>query len=117
MAESNEVTEGFICPLCMKDLGTLANLQSHFGEVHSSDEDPAKVHNIKGMLGKAKRKIMGKSDDGAQAMAWERREQTQTPTAGRDCYFSYWEHQEIGKLYQCINQYHNKNIEIFKLIS
>ena len=34
-----EIREGFLCPMCMLDLGTVAQLQSHFEEEHSEDKD------------------------------------------------------------------------------
>lgn len=37
MAEG-EVLEGFLCPLCMKDLGDVIQLQVHFDETHSKED-------------------------------------------------------------------------------
>ena len=41
-----DVKEGFLCPICMADLGDVIQLQVHFDEDHSK-EDPAVVKNIK----------------------------------------------------------------------
>lgn len=35
----SEIREGFLCPICMQDLGTVVQLQSHFEEEHSEDKD------------------------------------------------------------------------------
>lgn len=53
--------EGFLCPLCMKDLGDLIQLQLHFEEKHSKDGDF--VQNLKDLFGKAKKKILVASED------------------------------------------------------
>ncbi len=49
--------EGFLCPICMADLGDVIQLQVHFEEKHDK-EDPAFVQNLKDLFGKAKRKIL-----------------------------------------------------------
>jgi len=56
-----EVREGFLCPLCMKDLGDVVQLQVHFEESHSR-EDPAIVRSLKDLFGKAK-SVMQSNDD------------------------------------------------------
>ena len=56
--DSDDIKEGFICPMCMKDLGNASVLQKHFEEVHSDDKDT--LRQIRRMFGKAKRKIMDK---------------------------------------------------------
>lgn len=45
--------EGFLCPLCMKDLKDIVQLQVHFEEVHSK-EDAAFVKSLKDLFSKAK---------------------------------------------------------------
>lgn len=99
MEESSEVKEGFICPICMKDLCSQLELQSHFEEAHSSREDPAKFQNnkAKGMFDKAKRKILGKADDANELAAWGRREEVQVTAMEKELEFSYWEPQDVGK--------------------
>ncbi|OCT83330.1 hypothetical protein XELAEV_18025869mg [Xenopus laevis] len=42
--EQGEVREGFLCPLCLKDLQSFYQLQSHYEEEHSEDRD------VKGQL-------------------------------------------------------------------
>lgn len=62
---NSDVREGFLCPVCMKDLGSIADLQEHFEEEHPQ-EDKAVIQQLKGLIGKAKRKILGKErEDGS----------------------------------------------------
>ena len=53
----SEVKEGFLCPMCMADLGDDTQLLVHFDEQHSK-EDPAIVKSFKDMFAKAKTKIV-----------------------------------------------------------
>ena len=46
MNSDNEVLEGFLCPVCLQDLTSVAQLQVHFEEKHSS-EDSAVFNSIK----------------------------------------------------------------------
>ena len=96
MDESIEVQEGFLCPLCMKDLGTQKLLQAHFVDEHSL-EDPTKGQNIKGIFDKAKRKILGKGEEGLEQDGYGRNNQLQAQTSCKQLDFSYWEPQEMGK--------------------
>jgi len=61
-----EVIEGFLCPLCMKDLGDVIQLQVHFDEAHSK-EDQAFVQTFKELFGKAKRILADDPDTGGGA--------------------------------------------------
>ena len=48
MAEmEGEIREGFLCPMCMQDLGTVSQLQQHFDEAHPN-EDSDVIQQIKG---------------------------------------------------------------------
>lgn len=58
---AGEVMEGFLCPLCMKDLGDVVQLQVHFEESHSK-EDPAFVKSLKDLFGKAKNAIQSNEE-------------------------------------------------------
>lgn len=46
MAGSGEVLEGFLCPICMTDLKTPAQLTKHFEDVHN--DDPEILKSLKG---------------------------------------------------------------------
>ena len=48
-AQGGEIREGFLCPMCMKDLGTVSQLQSHFEEAHST-EDKATLNQLRGTV-------------------------------------------------------------------
>ena len=37
--DEGEVLEGFLCPICVVDLKTAVQLNSHFQEQHSDDQD------------------------------------------------------------------------------
>ena len=47
MAGTTDVMEGFLCPLCMRDFGTVTQLQEHFEVAHTS-EDKAVFQHLKG---------------------------------------------------------------------
>lgn len=56
MAESNnheEIKEGFICPICHKNLQSARRLVTHFEDLHSEEQDV-----LKSLKGKEKRKLM-----------------------------------------------------------
>ena len=42
-----EIKEGFLCPMCMQDLGTVAQLTAHFEDQHAN-EDKDVINQIKG---------------------------------------------------------------------
>ena len=56
-----DVKEGFLCPICMSDLGNVQQLQIHFEEKHAK-EDPAFLQGLKDLFGKAKSKILSNSE-------------------------------------------------------
>ncbi|XP_046400318.1 rabenosyn-5 [Ischnura elegans] len=53
---SEEILEGFICPICKKDLVTAILLSTHFQEEHNEDQDV--LRSLKDLFGKAKKKIL-----------------------------------------------------------
>ncbi len=61
-AESSgeEILEGFLCPICMKDLRTPSQLSSHFEDYHAEDKDI--LRQLRSVFGKAKSKILKKDD-------------------------------------------------------
>ncbi|XP_044744832.1 rabenosyn-5 [Coccinella septempunctata] len=56
MAESGSIQEGFLCPICHKDLRSPQKLISHFQDLHSEEQDILK--SIREFYGKAKKKIL-----------------------------------------------------------
>ncbi|KAK2142843.1 hypothetical protein LSH36_907g00018 [Paralvinella palmiformis] len=92
------VREGFLCPICVQDLGSIAELQKHFENSHSG-EDKDVINQLKGLFGKAKRKLMKKdkeSDDVFSAFSGENSDavSSATNTGGIDP--TMWEPQELG---------------------
>ncbi|XP_078064302.1 rabenosyn-5-like [Mustelus asterias] len=60
---SGAIREGFLCPLCLKDLQSVQQLQSHYEDAHSNeDEDGHMVGQIKTLFGRAKRKLLKRED-------------------------------------------------------
>ncbi|XP_003738190.1 rabenosyn-5 [Galendromus occidentalis] len=56
----SEVREGLICPMCMKDLGTIAELSSHFETAHPGPEADSNeaIASFKEIFAKAKKKLL-----------------------------------------------------------
>lgn len=52
-----EVLEGLLCPICLLDLKTIGQLQDHVETAHPSDDNDV-FQSLKGLFGKAKRKIL-----------------------------------------------------------
>ncbi|XP_057653617.1 rabenosyn-5 [Diorhabda carinulata] len=59
MAEAT-IQEGFLCPICHKDLRSANNLITHFQDLHSEDKDL--LTSIKEIYGKVKKKILTVDD-------------------------------------------------------
>ena len=93
--DADEIKEGFLCPMCLKDLRSASILQKHFEESHSDDKDT--LRQIRGMFGKAKRKIMDKidsSDTDGIITGSEDDVPEGLVTRGVDPFL--WDHQEFG---------------------
>jgi len=90
--ENGEIREGFLCPICMQDLGTVYQLQQHFEEAHNSEEDHHVLQSFKELLGKAK-KIL-KSDNPFDILEKSASKSSSSPTSFT--HFHEWDPQEIG---------------------
>ncbi|KAL8621156.1 hypothetical protein ACOMHN_004827 [Nucella lapillus] len=96
MAAASEIIEGFLCPMCMKDFGTVTQLQHHFEDAHNA-EDKAVFQQLKGFFDKAKKKIMGDKETNPFM-------EQGTSSGGDGVYSSsisgydptWWEPQELG---------------------
>lgn len=55
-SSTSEIREGFLCPICMCDLGTLAQLSVHFDSAHSGEDRDA-LQSLKELFGNMKKKI------------------------------------------------------------
>ncbi|XP_047390754.1 rabenosyn-5 isoform X1 [Sciurus carolinensis] len=92
--EPGEVREGFLCPLCLKDLQSFYQLQSHYEEEHSGEDRDVRGQ-IKSLMQKAKKaknKLLkregdDRADSGAQGYE-------SFSYGGVDPYM--WEPQELG---------------------
>ncbi|KAG5279500.1 hypothetical protein AALO_G00078440 [Alosa alosa] len=88
---SVEVKEGFLCPLCLKDLQSFYQLQDHYEEEHSGEERHVRGQ-IKSLVQKAK-----KAKDKLLKRDGEERNETSYESfyyGGVDPYM--WEPQELG---------------------
>lgn len=91
--DPGEVREGFLCPLCLKDLQSFYQLQSHYEEEHSEDRDvKGQIKNLVQKAKKAKNKLLKREGD----------DRTESGSQGYES-FSYggvdpymWEPQELG---------------------
>lgn len=63
--DEGEVLEGFLCPICVVDLKTAVQLNNHFQEQHSDDQDLFK--SVKDLYEKAKNKMYEKTKKKDQA--------------------------------------------------
>ncbi|XP_036037098.1 rabenosyn-5 [Onychomys torridus] len=91
--DPGEVREGFLCPLCLKDLQSFYQLQSHYEEEHSEDRDvKGQIKSLVQKARKAKNKLLKREGD----------DRVDPGTQGYES-FSYggvdpymWEPQELG---------------------
>nr|XP_034962425.1 rabenosyn-5 isoform X1 [Zootoca vivipara]XP_034962426.1 rabenosyn-5 isoform X1 [Zootoca vivipara] len=92
--DPGEVREGFLCPLCLKDLQSFYQLQSHYEEEHSSEDKDVKgqLKNLVQKAKKAKNKLLKREDDRTDGGPQERYESYSY--GGVDPYM--WEPQELG---------------------
>lgn len=94
--DPGEVREGFLCPLCLKDLQSFYQLQSHYEEEHSGEDRDVKGQ-IKSFVQKAKkaknRLLKREGDDRAESgsQGYE-----SFSYGGVDPYM--WEPQELGAI-------------------
>ncbi|XP_037539887.1 rabenosyn-5 [Nematolebias whitei] len=89
---AGEVKEGFLCPLCLKDLQSFFQLQGHYEEEHSGDDRQIRgqLKNLVQKAKKAKDKLLKRDgDDRPDAGSYE-----SFYYGGVDPYM--WEPQELG---------------------
>nr|XP_003217831.1 PREDICTED: rabenosyn-5 [Anolis carolinensis]XP_008103530.1 PREDICTED: rabenosyn-5 [Anolis carolinensis] len=93
--DPGEVREGFLCPLCLKDLQSFYQLQSHYEEEHSIEDKDVKgqLKNLVQKAKKAKNKLLKRDDDRTDG-GQERYESYSY--GGVDPYM--WEPQELGAM-------------------
>ncbi|KAI7798224.1 rabenosyn-5 isoform X2 [Triplophysa rosa] len=91
LEDSSEVKEGFLCPLCLKDLQSFYQLQDHYEEEHSGDNRHVSGQ-LKSLVQKAKRakdKLLKRDGDERTESSYE-----SFYYGGVDPYM--WEPQELG---------------------
>jgi rabenosyn-5 len=105
--EDENIKEGFICPVCMKEFNIPAQLQKHFEDFHSEDHDA--LRQIRGMFEKAKRKILKKPEaedqDGAVGLLQDANDGSTTVLRGIDPFL--WDDQEFGKSSNELDSFEN----------
>ncbi|NXW13363.1 RBNS5 protein, partial [Circaetus pectoralis] len=95
--DPGEMREGFLCPLCLKDLQSFYQLQSHYEEEHSGDDRDVKgqLRNLVQKAKRAKKKLLKREgDDRTDSGSQERYESFSY--GGVDPYM--WEPQEVGAM-------------------
>ncbi|NXV80410.1 RBNS5 protein, partial [Atlantisia rogersi] len=94
--DPGEMREGFLCPLCLKDLQSFYQLQSHYEEEHSGDDRDVRgqLRNLVQKAKRAKKKLLKREDDRTDSGSQERYESFSY--GGVDPYM--WEPQEVGTM-------------------
>ncbi|NXT26100.1 RBNS5 protein, partial [Syrrhaptes paradoxus] len=95
--DPGEMREGFLCPLCLKDLQSFYQLQAHYEEEHSGEDRDVKgqLKNLVQKAKRAKKKLLKREgDDRTDSGSQERYESFSY--GGVDPYM--WEPQEVGAM-------------------
>ncbi|NXD75220.1 RBNS5 protein, partial [Halcyon senegalensis] len=95
--DPGEMREGFLCPLCLKDLQSFYQLQAHYEEEHSGEDRDvrAQLKNLVQKAKRAKKKLLKREgDDRTDSGSQERYESFSY--GGVDPYM--WEPQEVGAM-------------------
>ncbi|NXM32102.1 RBNS5 protein, partial [Oxyruncus cristatus] len=93
--DPGDVREGFLCPLCLKDLQAFRQLQEHYEEQHAGEDRDvrAQLRNLVQKAKRAKKKLLKQEgDDRTDSGSQERYESFSY--GGVDPYM--WEPQEVG---------------------
>ncbi|KAJ7408344.1 Rabenosyn-5 [Pitangus sulphuratus] len=93
--DPGEVREGFLCPLCLKDLQAFRQLQAHYEEQHAGEDRDvrAQLRNLVQKAKRAKKKLLKREgDDRTDSGSQERYESFSY--GGVDPYM--WEPQEVA---------------------
>ncbi|XP_056380916.1 rabenosyn-5 [Hyla sarda] len=121
--EQGEVREGFLCPLCLKDLQSFYQLHSHYEEEHSSEDRDVKgqLKNLVQIAKKAKNKLL-KKEGGERAEGGSQDRYEAYSYGGVDpC---MWDPQEIGTVRSHLSEFKRQRaaridhyvVEVNKLI-
>ncbi|XP_071406248.1 rabenosyn-5 [Pithys albifrons albifrons] len=102
--DPGEVREGFLCPLCLKDLQAFRQLQAHYEEQHPGEERHvrAQLRNLVQKAKRAKKKLLKQEgDDRTDSGSQERYESFSY--GGVDPYM--WEPQEVGAVRSHLSEF------------
>ncbi|NXA05560.1 RBNS5 protein, partial [Sapayoa aenigma] len=102
--DPGEVREGFLCPLCLKDLQAFRQLQAHYEEQHPGEDRDvrAQLRNLVQKAKRAKKKLLKQEGDGrTDAGSQERYESFSY--GGVDPYM--WEPQEVGAMRSHLSEF------------
>ncbi|KAF2984685.1 hypothetical protein EK904_012402 [Melospiza melodia maxima] len=93
--DPTEVREGFLCPLCLKDLQAFRQLQAHYEEQHSGEDRDvrAQLRNLVQKAKRAKKKLLKQEDDDRTDSGSQERYESFS-YGGVDPYM--WEPQEVA---------------------
>ncbi|KAJ1110710.1 hypothetical protein NDU88_008058 [Pleurodeles waltl] len=90
--DEGDVREGFLCPLCKKDLQSFHQLQSHYEDEHSSEDRDVKGQ-LKSFVRKAKNKLLKREGEERTDSGSQERYESYS-YGGVDPYM--WDPQELG---------------------
>ena len=98
-SSSSEIREGFLCPICMCDLGSFAQLSVHFDTAHSGEDRDA-LQQLKELFGNVKKKIKIKTDGvgggGGGGELSEAGSVSEADSSLKDDNIPVWEEQTLG---------------------
>lgn len=99
-----EVREGFLCPLCLKDLQAFRQLQAHYEEQHPGEDRDvrAQLRNLVQKAKRAKKKLLKQEDDDRTDSGSQERYESFS-YGGIDPYM--WEPQEVGAMRSRLSEF------------
>ncbi|NWW18729.1 RBNS5 protein, partial [Falcunculus frontatus] len=99
-----EVREGFLCPLCLKDLQAFRQLQAHYEEQHPGEDRDvrAQFRNLVQKAKRAKKKLLKQEDDDRTDSGSQERYESFS-YGGVDPYM--WEPQEVGAVRSHLSEF------------
>ncbi|XP_023790804.1 rabenosyn-5 isoform X1 [Cyanistes caeruleus] len=102
--DPTEVREGFLCPLCLKDLQAFRQLQAHYEEQHPGEDRDvrAQLRNLVQKAKRAKKKLLKQEDDDRTDSGSQERYESFS-YGGVDPYM--WEPQEVGAMRSHLSEF------------
>ncbi|NXM98496.1 RBNS5 protein, partial [Sylvia borin] len=102
--DPTEVREGFLCPLCLKDLQAFRQLQAHYEEQHSGEDRDvrAQLRNLVQKAKRAKKKLLKREDDDRTGSGSQEQYESFS-YGGVDPYM--WEPQEVGAMRSHLSEF------------